>query len=282
MKTKKRITSIFAVGFLLSGCQMVTSVAHQPFSMMPSVFEHKPVVQVIGLWEPAEGVGVDNLPTRGFAGQLLFFAAGNDEPIQMNGDVQIFVFDDLGSLKEQAKPLHTFNFDQESFQAFLTETNLGYAYQLFVPYTRHDQFNTTCAIRVKVTPENGRPVFSKMASVVLSGPESPQFAIKTESRRRPTVQLASHETVAPAAAPPSQAEIAAHFGSASLPKPSANATLNTDRQRLRSTLSRVVQESKTTPTSRKSEHLFDDVQHQTVHDTPASSGSDRHPLLMDD
>ncbi|MCA9000061.1 MAG: hypothetical protein KDA80_23895, partial [Planctomycetaceae bacterium] len=145
---------------------------------------------------------------RGFAGQVLFFARGIQEPVKVDGDVTIYLFDDQGTPEEQGKPLQIFNFDSGSFQAFLTETNLGVAYQLFVPYTRSGNHRASCSIRTKLEPSGSSPVFSRMATVILPGLQSRQEPTQI-TQRRPTrshevgtnssgIELASHETVASA------------------------------------------------------------------------------------
>lgn len=129
-----------------------------------------PVGEIICLWEPAEGLGLDGLPTRGFAGQILFFSPGRPQPLKVNGDVRIYVFDDHGTQEEQSRPIHYFDFTGDAWNAFLRDTNIGGAYQMFVPYTRKTALQSNCSIRVRYTPaDGGAPVYSKMASLSLPG-----------------------------------------------------------------------------------------------------------------
>lgn len=156
---------------------------------------NNPVVDVVCLWEPAEGRGLDNLPTRGFAVQMLFLTRGNPEPAQVNGTLRVYVFDDQGTLEEQSKPLHQFDIEGEALQKYLTETNFGPAYQLFIPYTRKGTHEARCGLRVKYTPSGGGPpVYSKMAEITLPGAKSELAAQRwnPEHRRvRPDEQLRS-------------------------------------------------------------------------------------------
>ncbi len=127
------------------------------------------VREIICLWEPAEGVGLDGLPTRGFAGQLLFFEPGGDQPVRVEGDVRIYVFDNQGTVEEQSKPLHQFDFPAAVWHTFARDTNLGPAYQVFVPYTRKGRHAADCAVRVRFTAESRLPIYSKLTSVALPG-----------------------------------------------------------------------------------------------------------------
>lgn len=130
------------------------------------------VREIVCLWEPAEGIGLDGLPTRGFAGQLLFFEPGSDAPVLVEGDVMIYVFDDQGTPEEQSRPLHQFEFPSPVWQTFARDTNLGPAYQIFIPYSRKGGHYADCAIRVRLTGPEQLPVWSKLTNLPLAGRKS--------------------------------------------------------------------------------------------------------------
>lgn len=144
--------------------------------------EH-PVIEVICLWQAAEGQGLDGMPTRGFAGQILFFAQGYTEPCLVDGDVTIYVFDDHGDSTEQAKPLRVFQFESEVWQQYARETSLGAGHQIFLPYTRPGAHHAECALKVRFTPKQGSPQFSRMAHVVLSGVKSKNQLTRIDAPR---------------------------------------------------------------------------------------------------
>lgn len=201
-----RTSLILLTGLLLfadSGCTSLPAfsklVTKKKTSPVASA-EH-PVVECICLWEAGEGTGLDGLPCRGFAGQILFFARGYSEPVRVDGDVTVYLFDDQGTPDEQGKPLHQYQFDSEAFQAFRTETNLGSAYQLFIPYPRKGTHRASCSLRVKVSPPYGNPVYSRMATVLLSGlrtREAPtSLSHSTRAERKSAVQRAGYEIEMP-------------------------------------------------------------------------------------
>jgi hypothetical protein len=135
----------------------------------PKASAKNPVIDVLCLWEPAEGTGLDNLPTRGFAGQVLFITPGSAEAAQVDGKVRIYVFDDVGTPEEQQTPIHQFDFDATSWNVFMHKSDLGAAYQVFIPYTRKGDHEAHCVLRVRYESPDGRQVLSKMAQVPLSG-----------------------------------------------------------------------------------------------------------------
>lgn len=159
----------------LSGCSALDLDMDLPFSF--SRDSKAQIADIVCLWEPAEGVGLDGLPTRGFAGQILFFRSGKPEPIRVDGDVWIYVFDDQGTSEEQARPMHQFEFPAAVWNTYLQKTNLGSAYQLFIPYTRKGVNLANCALRVRLTSEGHMPAYSKLANVTLGGkPSHPAIA----------------------------------------------------------------------------------------------------------
>jgi hypothetical protein len=129
-----------------------------------------PVMEIMTLWEAGEGRGLDNLPTRGFAGQVLFFTYKHPTPARVDGHVTVYVFDDQGENEEQSRPLFQHTFSSEEWKSLSLQTNLGTAYQLFVPYTRKGTHTAHCSLRIKFEPADGGPaVYSKMTNVVLEG-----------------------------------------------------------------------------------------------------------------
>lgn len=140
-----------------------------------------PIMEVLCVWEAAEGRGIDNLPSRGFGGQILFFASGHKEPVKVHGDVRIYVFDEEGVDGDSSKPLHQFDFPAEVWNTYLRPSNLGATYQIFIPYTRKGLHSAKCTLRVRITPEDGLPIYSRMATIPLSGIEEPVAKVKSGS-----------------------------------------------------------------------------------------------------
>jgi hypothetical protein len=156
-----------------------------------------PVTEVMCLWEAAEGTGLDGLPTRGFAGQILFFTSGQPSPAKVEGDVRVFLFDDEGVRGDKAQPIHQFDFPGAAWNTFITSTNFGTTYQMFIPYTKPGSHHAECEIRVRYTPEGGRPIFSRPCTVTLTGGPRGNGTARSKSNRRGSngsmIQQASYE-----------------------------------------------------------------------------------------
>ncbi len=180
---QKHITAtLVTLTLFATGCTTMVPVFPWKQSL-PEASKKDPVVEILGLWQPAEGTGLDGLPARGFAGQLLFFNRGSKSPVKVNGDIRIYVFDDYGSVEDQSTPIDQFDFVEGTWQAHLHVGTLGPSYNVFIPYSRKANKNQAkCSLRVRLKPANGPTVFSEMVAVTLPGPISEQMKRLAEQR----------------------------------------------------------------------------------------------------
>jgi hypothetical protein len=181
---------------------------------LPAADARNPVSRIVCIWEPSEGQGVDGLPTRGFAGQILFFTRGTAVPVTVDGDVRVYLFDDRGTPQEQAKPIHQFDFLGDAWSIHLQKTNLGAAYSVFVPYVRKDPWQAHCTMRVRFTPRDGAPVYSETARVTLPGPIPQSDSPGSNAANAPTGTHAAKAAQPEPQATPAHASIANRHGTA--------------------------------------------------------------------
>ena len=165
-----RAITFLAIVLLSTSCGCTTAI-----KSVTAKFDKPPephggeLSEVMALWQPGEGRGADGLPTRGFAGQIFFFRPGNAEPVPVDADIVIYVFDNVGSPEEQKEPVHRFHFSSEAFQTHLGPSSVGTCYQLFLPYTRPGDHHAVCSLRVIAQPRNGSRTASQSADVTLEG-----------------------------------------------------------------------------------------------------------------
>jgi hypothetical protein len=135
-----------------------------------------PVVRILGVWEPAMGIGIEDKTSRGFSGQIYFFSQGSDLAAKVDGDVRIYVFDDEGTADEQMKPLHEMNFPAATWNALLTKGPLGATYNVFVPYIRPGNHEAKCTLRIRYKAADGPIAYSDFVDIVLEGKKKPDAA----------------------------------------------------------------------------------------------------------
>ncbi len=251
-----------------SGC----SSLHKPSLFKRSNFVEagpkNPVVDVVCLWEPAEGRGLDSLPTRGFAGQLLFLTRGSAEPAKVDGEIRVYVFDDQGPVDEQSKPIHQYDFKGQALSQYLCETNMGAAYQLFIPYPRKGTLEAKCALRVRFTPaDGGSPVYSKMADLTLPGAKPKEMADSWQPQRRRSHTAAGNLT----GEPPAIGDRSERHATPSIPMAANQRTIN--RTQANSAHARLLQFASTLSTETDG---IEQASFESTDETPAES-SDSTP-----
>lgn len=176
---------------MLSGCAAVNMSALTFWAADKPV---DTVSSIMGLWQPGEGRDPQGMPSRGFAGQIFFFTHGNEAPVKVTGSVKVYVFDDQGTAEEQRKPIHIYEFDEGSWNAYCTKTNIGYAYQVFIPYPKTGDHRAVCSLRVKHSSNNSEVTLSDPADILLNGrtmPPLPKTVVTNETIVPETVKADS-------------------------------------------------------------------------------------------
>ncbi len=175
VNTTNSLQSGLLAGLLLAvivgttGCGLPAKWQDQ-VDKLPQSTPEDPAVTMLCIWEPAEGIGPDHLPTRGFAGKITFFPRRRATGVRVKGDVMVSVYDDQGKPSERGKPIRQWEFLGDAWTLHLQDSKLGPSYSVFIPYTRPGNHQAQCALRVRLTPEQGMPIYSETASVILPGP----------------------------------------------------------------------------------------------------------------
>ena len=124
-----------------------------------TITDSVPITKVVCLWEPGAG-RVPEGPSRGVLGQLMFFSGSDRSPQEVRGTVTIYMFDNHGSTEQQSKPVLKLVLTPQELAAVHSESILGHAYNIPVPYPKKHRLETTCTMRVKYTSPSGNVAYS--------------------------------------------------------------------------------------------------------------------------
>ncbi len=187
-KTRRRgshkVPALLAALLMLSGpgCASVT-LLNLKSEKVPTADAEHPAIEILAIWQAAEGPGPSGIPVRGFAGQIYFFSQDRAQPVAVDGTARIYVFDDHGTVEQQVRPLRQFDFDRASWTAHLQSSKLGPTYGVFIPYPRNDYHQAVCSLRVRFTAPKCRPLYSPSSTITLPGPslnpETPTPTVQT-------------------------------------------------------------------------------------------------------
>jgi hypothetical protein len=181
---------LFLMAALLPGCASITNVIEA--RSIPVAGPRNPVVDVACIWQQGEGRDQRGMPCRGFCGQFMFQTRADKKPAIVNGAVTIYVFDNVGTPEEQAKPFEVFNFTAQEWATFARKTNLGMSYQLFVPYTRPGGREAECSLRVKYVPtDSNTPLFSQAENITMKGLSASPATATADALERKLMQGSS-------------------------------------------------------------------------------------------
>lgn len=186
-RTRTGRAGLFLMAALLPGCASITNLIEA--RSIPVAGPQNPVVDFACIWQQGEGRDQRGMPCRGFCGQLMFQTRTEKKPAIVNGAVTIYVFDNVGTPEEQAKPFEVFNFTAQEWATFARRTNLGMTYQLFVPYTRPGGREAECSIRVKYTPTgSNNPIYSHPENIAMKGFSASSTAATADVLERKLMQ----------------------------------------------------------------------------------------------
>ncbi len=131
-----------------------------------------PVAKIICIWEASRGRDMNGSPARGVAGEISFITPNSSIPVKVDGDVEVYVFDNQGKREERTKPIHKFRFDSLSWNRhFIESGSVGPSYNVFIPYTRKVVHQVEVSLSVRFIPKTGRQsVISSIDRIILPGP----------------------------------------------------------------------------------------------------------------
>jgi len=178
------------VGCTSSMLQTSRSVLTAPMSLV----RPQRVSKVLGLWEPSEGQGLDGTPSRGFAGQVMFFTYGKPSPIKVKGTVRVMLFANYDASQLDPQPEHVFTFVEDGWEAHRSEGTLGTSYNVFLPAGDvANDVSHTYGLRIEHTDTTGRVTKSPFTEVTLA-PKTTPDAASASAIRRDIVRRVESET----------------------------------------------------------------------------------------
>lgn len=219
-KVSRVLVVVAALG-ALAGCQSFDMQRRIPWKV-PG--DEQPIASVIAFWTNAVIERAGAPPVRGFGGKVYFFPQGAEQAVKVAGTMVVYVFDDTNLDPDAAPtPLRKFVFTNEQLAGTLTETKMGPAYNVLLPWDDLDGETEKLSVICRYIPPEGPSVVSEQARVFLPGSlhkdgtqqaqrnRTSQSASSTSSSTRSSTVIlgaSSPETRAPSAAQNAQEQAA--------------------------------------------------------------------------
>ena len=129
-----------------------------------------PVTSVAASWSPAISNGAN--PQRGFGGRVYFYD-GEMRPVKIKGKVIVYVFEEDGRAKGDAKPNEGIVFDEKTLNSrgVYVKSSLGHSYNLWIPIddARPESPAKKISLIVRYIPNQGTQQMSAQTTTHLPG-----------------------------------------------------------------------------------------------------------------
>jgi len=98
--------------------------------------EETPVVpdRILAIWTDTVLRQPNQPGVRGFGGRVFFYEKDQNDPIEVDGKLVVFVFDAEDQDPENQKPLRKYVIEADDFKKHMSKTSIGPAYSVWLPW----------------------------------------------------------------------------------------------------------------------------------------------------
>lgn len=160
--------------------------------------------RMVAVWSDA----VMNQPglrgVRGIGGRVHFYANRNDKPIEVEGLLTVYAYDDSEEVDAESVPVRKFAFLPEQLTRRHSISKLGHSYNLWLPFDEVGGPTRQLTLIARFEPEGGASVMSDPARQLLPGVISKEESERALADKRrdenAQIELAGYEADVPPAA----------------------------------------------------------------------------------
>ena len=135
----------------------------------------------------------------GFGGRIMFYGRGDEDPIQVEGELTVFAYDDTEKVGENAVPARKYVFRAEELSGHYSKSKLGHSYSFWIPWGRVGGPRRQVSLIARFKSAQGGVVMSEMTRHLLPGaaptglpPAQTQPLAEVASQPAPQVTQATH------------------------------------------------------------------------------------------
>lgn len=189
LKRISLLATVLTIAFFSCGCSMMNSNINMSSLSLPGRKkepEYQIPRQMVPVWSDAVLHQSGEPATRGFGGRLMFYGVDKHKPIQVEGVLVVYAWDDdKGNL--QRAPDRKYVFPKEDLQKHYSASRLGHSYSFWLPWDEAGGAMGKMSLICRFVSGDGTELTSNPANVVLPGPgESSPFYDEVAGRDRNT------------------------------------------------------------------------------------------------
>ncbi len=177
---------LIAVCTALAGCQSVSIKEHfdltQPMPWMTSSERRdEPPGRLVGFWMETIRHKKGEQPLRGFGGRIYFYGTDDEEPIEVEGQLVVYAFDEDHRDPTDNRPTRRYVFPPEQFSLHYSESEMGDSYSFWLPWGDTSGPQKQISLIARFEPLNGPTIVSQQTSHRLPG-TLPEISAQTQQR----------------------------------------------------------------------------------------------------
>ncbi len=163
------ITSIVAAGMLLvAGCQQFDLSRRIPWKTSKET-RTEPPGKIVVAWIDAVRHQAGRRPVRGFGGRVYFYGRDEKEPIEVDGKIVVYAFDESDRGSNNAVPDRKYVFPAVQVAKLQSESPLGNSYNLWIPWDEVGGVQKEISLIVRFEPTEGSVVVGNQTTNLLPG-----------------------------------------------------------------------------------------------------------------
>ncbi len=113
-------------------------------------------------------------PQRGFGGRLMFYGNLSEDPVKVDGQLVIYMFDETERDPENCVPDRRVIMTAEQFRNHYSKSSVGHSYSVWAPWAKVGGYRKQVSLVARFEPIGGSPIMSELTQQVLPGPSPPE------------------------------------------------------------------------------------------------------------
>jgi hypothetical protein len=173
--TMKNLLPLLAACLWLAagGCAQFDMRKNIPWGESVLGGEPEAPLRVVGMWTNTVMHQGDLPARRGFGGRVMFF--GEDgEPVQVEGTLVVYAFEEAPWTTVKQVPDRKFVFTAEQVPEHYSESPAGHSYSFWLPWDEAGGRQNEVSLIARFTSKSGGVVISEQSRVLLPGPIPPE------------------------------------------------------------------------------------------------------------
>lgn len=153
------------------------------FPWFPEKKDKNPPSRVVAIWTEAVMTRQDGPAIRGFGGRLMFYPSKGDKPIEVQGLLSIYAFDESQRKANEMKPDRKFVFTPEQLARHYSKSDLGHSYSVWLPWDEVGGVRKEITLIARFLADGGNTVIGEPTKHLLPGREPLQSEMQAQTDR---------------------------------------------------------------------------------------------------